>query len=188
MQIISHKTKLSILAHYVEEWKKRAGSRETVATLIVEAHIARGANGQPKLQFETQGDIFVLAKSRADRIFRWLDDQFKDTNFMPINFEDSVLAAMPVDLRMAYLNEWLGGNFGLTVQAVGSGSELDASTHFMAVSKETAEAVVSMAKVASSPTPANIASATVEISEAETTLRMAREALHVAGSKLKAVA
>lgn len=187
MQVKSQKTKLSILAHHVDQWRMRAGSRETVATEIVEAHIAAGFNTRAKLQFDTMGDAFMLAKSRADRIFRWLDDKTKDGNFMPPNFEDSILLAMPADLRMAYLNEWLG-SFGLTAQAIGDESELDASMHFMAVSKESAEAVVSMAKVAANPTPANIASAAVELSEAETTVRLAREALQVAGSKLKAVA
>lgn len=189
MQVKSQKTKLSILAHHVDQWRMRAGSRETVATLIVEAHIAAGYNTRAKLHFDTQGDAFMLAKSRADRIFRWLDDKTKDGNFMPPNFEDSILLAMPADICMAYTNEWLGGLLGLSVQAIGVVlDQFDASAHFASVSKEGAEAIVSMAKVVANPTPANIASAAVELSEAETTIHVAREALQAVGSKLKAVA
>lgn len=189
MQPKSQKTKLSLLAHYVDQWRIRAGSRETVATEIVEAHIAAGYNTRAKLHFDTQGDAFMLAKSRADRIFRWLDDKTKDGNFMPANFEDSVLLAMPDDLRLEYLNEWLGGGLNLSVQIIGKTPDrIDVSAHFMAVSKENAEAVVSVAQVVQNPTAANIAHAEIELSEAETANREAREALHSARRSIKAVA
>ncbi|NPT38557.1 hypothetical protein [Paraburkholderia xenovorans] len=108
MRDVSQKTKLAILADHVDAWRKRAGSRETVAVLIVEAHQALGGDKLPKLDFDMSGDAYTCAKNAADRIFRWLDDRTKDNNFMPANFEDSVLVAMPEDIRIAYLNEWLG--------------------------------------------------------------------------------
>lgn len=188
MQHASQKTKLSILAHYVDQWRLRAGSRETVATEIVEAHIKAGHNTLAKLHFDTQGDTFMLAKSRADRVFRWLDDKTKDGNFMPANFEDSILLAMPHDLRLAYLNEWLGGQ-GLSVQAVGGATEgLNVSAHFIALSKEGAEAVVAVAQVMKNPSAANIARAEIELSEAESANRDTREALHMVRGGVKAVA
>lgn len=179
MQRASQKTKLSILAHHVDQWRARAGSRETVATEIVEAHIAAGYNTRAKLHFDTQGDAFMLAKSRADRIFRWLDDKTKDGNFMPPNFEDSVLLAMPADIRMAYLNEWLSF-LDISAQGIGeAGGIFDVSDHFMTLSKESAEAVVSVAQVMKDPSAANIARAEIELSEAESANRNIREALHV---------
>lgn len=104
----SHKTKLAILSDHVDLWRQRAGSRETVALQIVEAHKAWGGDKLPRLEFDMTGDAFTAAKNAADRIFRWLDDRTKDTNLMPANVERSILAAMPVDIRLSYLNEWLG--------------------------------------------------------------------------------
>lgn len=108
MRTDSQKTKLKILADHVGAWRARAGSRETVALLIVEAHQAWGGDRLPRLDFNMVGDAFTCAKNAADRIFRWLDDETKDNNLMPANFERSILAAMPEDLRISYLNEWLG--------------------------------------------------------------------------------
>lgn len=98
----SHKTRLATLMHFVDQWRVQAGSREAVALSIVEAHRKHGMEEVTGIRFETNGDSFTLAKNAADRIFRWLDDKTKETNFMPINFEQSVLAAMPEDLRYEY--------------------------------------------------------------------------------------
>ncbi|MGD1323534.1 hypothetical protein ACNHE5_01000 [Pandoraea pnomenusa] len=103
----SHKTKLAILSDHVDLWRQRAGSRETVALQIVEAHKAWGGDSLPRLEFDMSGDAFTAAKNAADRIFRWLDDRSKDTNLLPANFERSILAAMPADIRLSYLNAWL---------------------------------------------------------------------------------
>ncbi|BBP95940.1 hypothetical protein BSFA1_10690 [Burkholderia sp. SFA1] len=124
MRIESHKTKLAILSDHVEAWKARVGSRESVALLVVEAHRAWGGDKLPKLDFDMSGDAFTCAKNAADRIFRWLDDRTKDGNFMPANFERSILAAMPADLRISYLNEWLG-QIDVTARQRSSATEAD---------------------------------------------------------------
>lgn len=179
MRIGSQKTKLALLLHYVDEWRKQAGSRETVARIIVETHIARGANGLAKLQFDTSGDVFTWGKNAADRIFRWLDDKTKDNNFMPVNFEDSIVAAMPPDIRLAYLNEWLGA-FGLAVQGLAplDANRFNATAHLVAVSKESSEAVGAIAGLVSDPSDAGLARAEKELMEAEEAARAAREELH----------
>lgn len=179
MRTDSQKTKLAILLHYVGEWRKRAGSRESVAQTIVETHIAAGRNSLPKLQFDTTGDIYTLAKNAADRIFRWLDDATKDSNFLPFNFEDSILAAMPADIRLAYLNDWLG-SFGLAVQGVhaANGEPFNPTEHLVAVSKESSEAVGAMADLVGCPTAAKLDRAEKELMEAEEAVRAAREEVH----------
>lgn len=174
MQVRSQKTKLSILAHYVDLWRIKAGSRETVAVAIVEAHIAAGFNTRAKLSFDTQGDAFTLAKNAADRIFRWLDDKTKDGNFMPLNFEDSVLAAMPADLRLAYLNEWLS-SFGMKAKGINSDAvDGCAVQHLKAVSKESAEATAAIADLLDGGTEAELAKADRELAEQEEATRRAR--------------
>lgn len=174
MRIESHKSKLATLLNYVGEWRKREGSRETVAQLIVEAHIALGNNNLPKMEFDTHGDTFTVWKNAADRIFRWLDDATKDTNFMPANFEDSILAAMPEDLRLAYLNDWLG-RFGMKAKGIyGEQVEGCAVHHLKTLSKESAEATSAMADLLDGGTESELARADRELADQEEAARKAR--------------
>lgn len=101
----SQKTKLTTLMHYVNIWKQRVGSRESVAIAMVERHYELGFDVVTGITFDIRGDSFKAAKTAADRIFRWLDDQTKEGVLMPANFEPSILAAMPKDLLLLYLNE-----------------------------------------------------------------------------------
>ena len=147
MQVKSQKTKLALMAHYVDQWRERAGSRETVAVAIVETHVAAGFNTRAKLHFDTQGDAFTLAKNAADRIFRWLDDKTKDGNFMPPNFEDSILLAMPEDLRLGYLNEWLR-LFGMAAKGLHDSSESATPSQLLpGLIKESSEATLALASL-----------------------------------------
>lgn len=175
MRSESHKTRLTRLMDAVCAWKERAGSREAVAIQIVEAHRKSGLDRLPKLAFETSGDPFTLAKNAADRIFRWLDDKTKDSNFMPANFEDSILAAMPRDILIGYLNSWLE-KFGLCVRGLdgSDGNGLNATQHLIAIAKETAEAQTAVANLIDGATEAELQAADRELAEAEETIRRAR--------------
>lgn len=103
----SQQTKISALSHCVEIWKQRLGSREAVAIAIVEKHYELGLNVVTGIELNRQGDAFKVAKTLADRIFRWLDDRTKDNVLLPINFEQSILVAMPADLALRYANTTL---------------------------------------------------------------------------------
>lgn len=187
MRTESQKTKLAHLMTYVDMWRERVGSRESVAVTIVEAHVAAGFNSRAKLQFDTQGDAFTLAKNAADRIFRWLDDKTKDGNFMPANFEDSVLLAMPADLRLAYLNDWLG-QFDMRAKGInGEAGDGCVVSHLKAVSKESAEATSAMADLLDGDTPAELDAADRELAEQEEAVRRAR-AYIASRRKIRAVA
>lgn len=184
----SQKTKLAHLMTYVDMWRERAGSREAVALAIVEAHVGAGYNTRAKLHFEVTGDTFTRAKNAADRIFRWLDDKTKDGNFMPPNFEDSILLAMPADLRLSYLNEWLG-QFDMRAKGIYEGvSDGCAVTHLKSVSKESAEATAAMADLLDGDTPAELEAADRELAEQEEAVRKARAYIRGRRNKLQAVA
>ena len=188
MQVKSHKTKLCLLAHYVDQWRIRAGSRETVAVAIIETHIAFGFNTRAKLAFDTQGDAFTLAKNAADRIFRWLDDKTKDNNFMPPNFEDSILLSMPEDLRLAYLNEWLRL---FSMAAKGLHDAVDGvcpSRLLPGLIKESSEATFAVASLPDDASVAQIDVADRELVEAIEEMRKGRAALQAKRISLKAVA
>jgi hypothetical protein len=162
----SQKTKLALLLEHVDKWRERAGSREAVAMEIVEAHVAAGFNVRAKLQFDTQGDTFVRAKNAADRIFRWLDDKTKDGNFMPVNFEDSILLAMPEDLRLSYLNAWLC-QFGMTAKGLHVEEDNTHPSRFLpGLIKESSEAKLAIASMPAEPSPQDLDNADRELSEA----------------------
>lgn len=188
MRAESQKTKLAHLMIYVDKWRERVGSREAVAVAIVEAHVAAGFNTRAKLHFDTQGDSFTMAKNAADRIFRWLDDKTKDGNFMPSNFEDSILLAMPEDLRLGYLNAWLA-IFDMRAKGIHEGSAHGcAVSHLKAVSKESAEATAAMADLLDGDTPTELDAADRELAEQEEVVRKARAYVASRRNKLKAVA
>src|SRR5690554_152617 len=188
MRTESQKTKLTHLMTYVDKWRERVGSREAVAVAIVEAHVAAGFNTRAKLHFETQGESFTMAKNAADRIFRWLDDKTKDNNFMPVNFEDSILLAMPEDLRLCYLNDWLR-SFGMAAKVM---HDVDADiclTQLLpGVIKESSEATFAMASLPAEPSHADLDAADREFAEAIEKLQKGRAAFRVKRAKLKAVA
>lgn len=177
MRNASQKTKLALLMTYVDLWRERVGSREAVAVAIVETHIAAGFNVRPKLNFDTQGEAFTLAKNAADRIFRWLDDKTKDGNFMPANFEDSILLAMPEDLRLAYLNDWLRP-FGMAAKGLyEEATELCPNKLLPHVIKESSEATFAMASLTENASVAQLDEADREFAEAIEALRKGRAAL-----------
>lgn len=96
----SQKSKTQTLASYVEQWQSRVGSRETIAIIVVETHYTLGLDRATGITFPKRHGP-KAAKVNADRIFRWVDDLTR----MPANFESSILAAMPQDLVLRYLNE-----------------------------------------------------------------------------------
>lgn len=142
MRNTSHKTKLAILMEHVDQWRARAGSREAVAVAIVETHQRLGLESVTGIRFEVKGDSFTLAKNAADRIFRWLDDRSKESNFMPANFEQSILAAMPSDIRLSCVGEMLRP-LGLVPRAYMHcyGDDIDLISRAQAMSKEGGEAI-----------------------------------------------
>lgn len=188
MRNASQKTKLAHLMAYVDKWRERVGSREAVAVAIVEAHVAAGFNSRAKLHFETSGDTFTRAKNAADRIFRWLDDKTKDGNFMPANFEDSILLAMPEDLRLAYLNDWLR-QFGMAAKGVHEAIDaICPSQALPGVIKESSEATFAMASLSDEPSIAELDAADREFAEAIEAMRKGRAAIQAKRLRLKVVA
>lgn len=178
MRNTSHKSRLATLMHFVDQWKVRAGSREAVAVAIVEKHRELGIDTATGIYFEQNGDAFTLAKNAADRIFRWLDDKTKDSNLLPINFEQSVLAAMPEDLRLMYLNEYLGP-LGFSarphIYCLGDGFELVERAH--ASHKESSEAVSALLGLAANSSLESLRSAQKETIEAIVELQANRAAI-----------
>src|SRR5688572_19269246 len=101
----SHNTLIGTIRTAVVEWRKREGwSRESVVQEIVNKHEEIGAPAVTDIAFDpVTRDAFGRMKVNADRVFRWLDDESKDTNLLPVNFLPSILAALPTDLQLQVL-------------------------------------------------------------------------------------
>lgn len=147
----SHKTMIGTIKTAVVEWRKREGwSRETVVQEIVDAHERLDGPAVADIRFEPNTrDAFQRQKVNADRVFRWLDDEGKDTNLLPANFVPSILAALPIDLKLQCVGEILRP-LGLDVRSSESQESpaFDPLAHASSIIKEGAEAAQAILKVA----------------------------------------
>lgn len=109
MQRATHPSPIAIIRDHVDAWRRdNRWSRETVADLIVQAHIRIGGPVFTGITFEPPTtDTFERMRVNADRVFRWLDDSTKDKNLLPFNFIWSVIAALPEDRRVLLANDLL---------------------------------------------------------------------------------
>ena len=152
----SHKTLIGILREHVADWRRAAGlSLLSAVDAIVLAHDTADGPAVTGIRFDAHTDAFQRAKNNSDRVMRWLDDETKDTNFLPANFVFSILAGMPDDARVHCLNDMLR-RFGLCVRAIESSDETGlALGDICDVASADADALAALATVMHSPTQAN---------------------------------
>lgn len=174
----SQKTLIGMVRERVNACRKAMGwSREAVAEIIVEAHERIGASSSTGIRFEPKTtDTFERAKVNADRIFRWLDDDSKDTNLLPANFLPSVLAGLPVADRIEVVNEILAP-LGLTVRRLDEegAAPQAAARHLIAITKEVAEAQAAVADLIDGATVSELQRAERELADAERSIQTARQ-------------
>jgi hypothetical protein len=103
------RTPIAIIRDHAEAWRRdNRWSRETVADVIVSTHDRLGFDHLAGIHFDPPTrDAFERMRVNADRVFRWLDDSTKDKNLLPINFLWSILAALPMERRLALVNALL---------------------------------------------------------------------------------
>lgn len=152
----SHKTLIGILREHVADWRRAAGlSSASAIDMIVAAHAHVGGPAVTGIRFDAHTDEFQRMKNNSDRVLRWLDDETKDTNFLPANFVFSILAGMPDDARVHCLNDMLR-RFGLCVRAIESSDEAGlALGDICDLASADADALASLAAVVAAPTQAN---------------------------------
>lgn len=163
-------TLIGIIRAAVTEWRKREDwSREAVVQAIVEAHEQLGGPKATGIKFDPNTrDVFERAKVNADRVFRWLDDESKDSTLLPANFVQSILGALPMDLRMHCLHEFLLpiGIAPASLETVCSG-DFDASAHLNDMIKEGAEATMALVGVKPGAPLAVLENARKEVGDAQ---------------------
>lgn len=180
----SHKTWIATVLDHVNLWRKRSGwSRESVVQAIVEAHERTGGPANTGIRFEPHTtDAFERQKVNADRIFRWLDDATKDTNLLPSNFIPSVLAAMPMDVRLHCLDDLLR-SLGIAARPVGGleANDLNAVANLRNIMAQNSEAQQAVAALVDGATTDELLKAQRELAESRdatvTALAAVEEAL-----------
>lgn len=184
----SHDTLISTVLRHVNAWRREARlSRESVVQLIVEAHERVGE--ATEIHFDHgPADAFQRMKNNADRVFRWLDDQTKDTNFLPANFLPSILAAMPLDVRCACVNELLAVT-GLAAHVPAlSDDDHDPIDVLRRVLKEGADVQQALAGLIDGYDEDELLAAQREIAEFEQAVQQARSMVEIKLSRLRAPA
>ncbi|MDO8933358.1 MAG: hypothetical protein Q7U97_13270 [Rhodocyclaceae bacterium] len=176
------RTPIAIIRDHVEAWRRdNDWSRETVAQTIVEAHERLGLNRLTGIKFEPPtSDPFERMRVNADKIFRWLDDHTKDRNLLTVNFLWSILAAMPVDRRLALADALLApvglvaGEEDIGVDmAEGQDQTVVAIVHFREVAETTAAASVGISKMVDGIDPGEPEAAKAKIARARAALKRA---------------
>jgi hypothetical protein len=164
----SHKTLIGTIRTAVTEWRKREGwSRETVVQVIVDAHGQIDGPAVTDIRFEPNTrDVFQIQKVNADRVFRWLDDEGKDTNLLPANFVPSILAALPVDLQLQVLSE-LARPLGLEVRGAekNDAPAFNRLAHASSIIKESAEASTAILSIGPNASAAEVEQACKELAD-----------------------
>jgi hypothetical protein len=162
-------TLITSLRGAVNAWRKREGwSREAVAQEIADQYGQGEGELITGLKFLNHGntpDAYARAHANAERIFRWLDDETKDTNLLPANFIPFILQIIPMDLRIECVNEFLEPA-GLAVQVVGHGADADLLGALKRMYKETGDANSAAVSLLDGATPEELRIAQREFTEA----------------------
>ncbi|QYY30325.1 hypothetical protein K2O51_23435 [Cupriavidus pinatubonensis] len=169
MRINSQQTLIGLLRESVIAWRTRERwGRETVAQEIVITHESLGVEDRTGIRFDPRTpDAYERMKVNADRIFRWLDDETKDSSLLPANFIPSILAALPADLRLKLLGQLLAP-LGLTVRPLcaRTNAELPVPLLLAGMLKEDGEAHLAVTSLMSDASPEALRAAYREVSEA----------------------
>lgn len=149
------RTPITLVREHVEAWRRANDwSRETLVQQIVEAHERLGFAALTGIRFDPPTrDTFERMRVNADKVYRWLDDSSKDRNLLTLNFLWPVLAAMPMDRRLALASALLAPvDLMVHEQAfigvdMAGGPDKAVVMHFRDFLESTSEAQVAMANM-----------------------------------------
>lgn len=161
----------SVFRAEIEAWRIASRmSKESVGGTVLEEHMRRGGDVPTGADFEFSGDFHDRVKKATQKLYRWLDDVAP----LPLNMQPTLLAVLPMDHRLAVLNELLNQ---LGVDARPSETfepaDFDSRSHLSAVAKEGTEAVIALGQLDQNASPAEIENVVRECIEAENAARKA---------------
>jgi hypothetical protein len=156
----------SILRNEIEGYRRANSiacvSREAFAAMVMEEHAKQGGEAATGVDFSFVGDTYTQAKKAAQKLYRWLDAD----GTLPAGIVPSILAALPLDVRLHCLNQFLRplGIEARSLEAV-KPAPFNGLAHVQAMIKENAEAQSAVVMAASVQTPEAIKAAIKEVSE-----------------------
>lgn len=169
---MKQRSRLDLLMVAINQWLQQPkASRSTITADIVQAVEDCGLTHQLNnegITFNRSHDLYNDMRVNAQKIFRWLG-QYEGTHAFAdrlFYLEQAILAAMPAQHRLAYLNEVYGMTGVLVCGRPQSAEVID--THRMAASltKEHMEAQVSVIELGPCPDLRAAQAAHREVAEA----------------------
>lgn len=180
-----HKTPISGLLDQLNAWgAEKQLTHEAIADEIVIAHETFGRELVSKIVFEPMRDEGKRLYTNGVRIYRWLDDSSKEKNLLSVNFLPSILLAMPVERRNAWLCDYLRP-LGLGIRELEDG-ELSPITlqDVCDVANSDAAAMQALSAVLQNPSPAVIEHARAMLANSRNKKKRLMRALEVAKKAL----
>lgn len=166
MRDLPHKTVLGVARDALHAYRMRRGlTNGGLAIDLVDFYRQGGWRGVWPIEFQESRDAGRDAATNSERIWRWLDDQTKETNLLPVNLLPVLLAYLPMDLRLRCVSEMLLP-LGLSVSIAHTTETQATHAALMAgMAKEAGEGVAAFAELAEALTPEQLMRAKVEIEE-----------------------
>lgn len=167
MRADSHNTWIGFVRDAVEAWRKREGwSQATAVQEIIDVHVRIGGDVRTGIRFEPPTkDAFERMRINSERVYRWLDEG-KDNNLLGVPFCESIIAALPADLRHECVSAMLGRNCGLIVHfSDQTDGRFDVGQLLHSVIKESGEAESAMVDLVDGATYDELIRAQLELAE-----------------------
>ncbi|WP_051560200.1 toxin YdaT domain-containing protein [Marinobacterium jannaschii] len=173
--------RLQALQMYMHRWLGTGVNREAIAATVCDKFVELGFRDRLvhlDINFQTGGDPYKARHNNAVKLFRWLEMAEQPANRERLwEVEPVIVAAMPAELRVSYLND-IYGCAGVTSVCQ---RQLDAerSAHDLAASmtKEGAESVVACLQLPKNPTMTQVQDAHREHLEAAAVHQLAAQDL-----------
>lgn len=156
----------AVLRTEIEAWRRANSiaciSREAFAAMVMETHQALGGEAATGVEFTFVGDTYTQAKKAAQKLYRWLDAD----GTLPAGIVPSVLAALPLDVRLHCMNQMLRP-LGVEVRSreTVQPARFDGMKHVAAMIKENAEAQQAVVEAVEKQTPESFRTALKEVNE-----------------------
>lgn len=179
MRADSHNTWIGFVRDAVEAWRKREGwSQATAVQEIIDVHVRIGGDVRTGIRFEPPTkDTFERMRINSERVYRWLDEG-KDNNLLGAPFCESIIAALPVDLRHECVSAMLGRDCGLVVNFPAAAAvDFAAGKLLRDVIKEDGEAQAAMVDLVDGATLDELVKAQREVSESIAVQKVALSAI-----------
>lgn len=187
---MKQESRLQLLTNAINRWLELPRtSRATICTEIVQAVDDLGLNdvlGADGITFNKTDDVYNDARVNAQKIFRWLGQYEGQHAFTDRLFciEQAILYAMPRDIALQYLHDvygMCGVYIGVNVPHGAIGADAIAA----AITKENAEAQISVIQLGDRPSEIAIRNAYRELKESVGTTLAALDALEIKYPLLK---